>query len=334
MTIKHLSLTGGGPNVFIYYGVIKELIKNDFIQVDNIESIHCTSCGCIIAVFLLLLPKSSLDDIDDFLINKPWDKTFTVSPKDIIGSFTKLGMYDRTIIVEIVKPFFQLNDMDIDITLFEFYEKFKKKVTFYVSEVKFNRSECFNHLSNPDLKLVDAIYMSCSIPVIFRPTFLNDKVYVDGGLFKNYPLKDCIESIEDFKYDEIFGLKQGKIEEYNDMLERKYKNSEQTDEKNDDNSEDNSKHNSEDNKQENTVVNKNKNLDLFKFIIKIITNLIFYVNNINISQVEIKYEITVDIFYSDLDFWKKVLCDKDTRIELIKYGESQSKRFLEQYLLK
>ena len=54
MTIKHLVLVGGGPNVFIHYGILKTLSQKDYIDVKSIESIHATSCGSIAGLILLL----------------------------------------------------------------------------------------------------------------------------------------------------------------------------------------------------------------------------------------------------------------------------------------
>ena len=43
--------------------------------------------------------------------------------------------------------------------------------------------------------IVDAVVASCSIPIIFAPVIINDVHYVDGGLFKNFPVstirKEC-----------------------------------------------------------------------------------------------------------------------------------------------
>ena len=36
--------------------------------------------------------------------------------------------------------------------------------------------------------LVDAVIASCTVPVVFRPIFINDVPYVDGGLLKNFPV--------------------------------------------------------------------------------------------------------------------------------------------------
>ncbi|MDO5665481.1 MAG: patatin-like phospholipase family protein [Bacteroidia bacterium] len=36
--------------------------------------------------------------------------------------------------------------------------------------------------------LVDAVVASCSVPLVFNPTYIDDIPYVDGGLMKNFPV--------------------------------------------------------------------------------------------------------------------------------------------------
>ena len=44
--------------------------------------------------------------------------------------------------------------------------------------------------------LVDAIMASCSIPIIFNPVKINGVHYVDGGLFRNFPVAEIREECE------------------------------------------------------------------------------------------------------------------------------------------
>jgi predicted acylesterase/phospholipase RssA len=52
---------------------------------------------------------------------------------------------------------------------------------------------------------MQAIHMTCSLPVLFSPVCVEDKCYIDGGVFCNYPLNYCIESGKSL--DEILGIK-------------------------------------------------------------------------------------------------------------------------------
>ena len=95
--------------------------------------------------------------------------------------------------------------LNINITLKEFYEFTKKD--FYILSTKVNALEIINisHKTHPDLELIDAIYMSSSVPLIMQPIYYNNSYMLDGALKISYPIKFCLEN--GAKVDEIFGIK-------------------------------------------------------------------------------------------------------------------------------
>ena len=46
----------------------------------------------------------------------------------------------------------------------------------------------FDYIISPDCKIIDALIMSISIPLLFNPIKYNNQYYVDGGLIDNYPI--------------------------------------------------------------------------------------------------------------------------------------------------
>jgi NTE family protein len=60
------------------------------------------------------------------------------------------------------------------------------------------------HTDYPDWKVSDAIYASCSLPLIFKPLLIDSYCYVDGGFIQNYPIVECIKSGKN--REEIFGI--------------------------------------------------------------------------------------------------------------------------------
>ena len=55
---------------------------------------------------------------------------------------------------------------------------------------------------NPLLK---SIQMSCALPILLTPVFIDNKCFMDGGVACNYPLNFCIESGKE--PNEILGFK-------------------------------------------------------------------------------------------------------------------------------
>jgi len=86
----------------------------------------------------------------------------------------------------------------------EFYEWSGIDLHIFLTELNgFEQVEiCFERY--PDWKLVDAIYASCTLPAIFAPIIKDNKCYIDGGFFNNYPIKSCFMAVED--PDTILGI--------------------------------------------------------------------------------------------------------------------------------
>jgi predicted acylesterase/phospholipase RssA len=106
----------------------------------------------------------------------------------------------------------EAKNLSVNLSLLEFYNYNKIDFHFICTELNRFSIEDISHKTHPDMKLVDAIYSSCSVPVFFAPHFhknLTDsessvKVFLDGGVFSNYPLNRC--TMCDYDPDEIFGV--------------------------------------------------------------------------------------------------------------------------------
>jgi predicted acylesterase/phospholipase RssA len=57
-----------------------------------------------------------------------------------------------------------------------------------------NQTEYFKWDTHPDMKIMDALQITCAVPVIFVPVKHNDNLYVDGGLGDNFPIEYAIRT--------------------------------------------------------------------------------------------------------------------------------------------
>ena len=94
--------------------------------------------------------------------------------------------------------------------IFEIYDLKKKlndhKIKLYLFAVDVNTFKVvkISHESHPNLKLINAVFITCSMPFIFQPTFIDNTYLVDGGVLCNYPLDFCIDDGKD--KNEIMGI--------------------------------------------------------------------------------------------------------------------------------
>jgi len=202
---KHLVISGGGPILLNILSAIQELEKEGILDISAIESIYGTSAGAIIAVILCL--EYDWETVNDYFIKRPWHEVFHIKIQDMFDAYTKKGIFDLKTIEKCFKPLFDAKDIPLDITLSDFYKRNGKELHFFSFELNEYKVEDISYLTYPDLTLMTAIYMSCCLPLLFQPLFLNDKVFIDGGVACNYPLNYCIESGKNS--GEILGFKNG-----------------------------------------------------------------------------------------------------------------------------
>lgn len=203
-TIQHLVISGGGTYGLYAYGVLKETQQQNVWSAQDIQTCHATSIGTLLSVIILL--DYDWETLDKFIVKRPWYQLFQYDITQCIDSFDRCGMYDKTILEKSLNPLLKGVDMDIDITMDEFYIKTGTQLYFYAVEINSFSLEVFTHETHPDMKLLDAIYASCSLPMIFQPLYLSEeKAYLDGGLFLNYPIQECLR-ITQADPDEVLGV--------------------------------------------------------------------------------------------------------------------------------
>jgi NTE family protein len=202
MSTTTLVISGGAYNGLIELGVLRYLSENDIIDIDTIERIYGTSVGGFIAVLLAL--KMDWNDLVEYFVERPWHKLLSINPIDL---YTKRGAYDKQFFISALTPLFASKGLDIEtISLNEF--KLYSHITLYCYVIKLATFEveemsCETH---PDMLLIDAITMTCCMPIVFRPVLYKENYYIDGGIAVNYPLRAAINA-PDADVSKILGIR-------------------------------------------------------------------------------------------------------------------------------
>jgi len=208
--IEHLVISGGGVTGFSFYGVLRKSHETGFWNIKNIKSIYGTSVGAIIATMITLLPYFDWKMMDDYLIKRPWHQLFHFHLDGMLHSIQNKGIFDKTVIEKFCLPFFEALSyktemtVDVNITLAQWYELTNIDLYFVATELSQFKLEIFSHKTHPTWKLVDAMYCTASLPVLFQPLVLENKIYMDGGLLNNFPAQLCIQNGAD--PDSILGI--------------------------------------------------------------------------------------------------------------------------------
>jgi len=155
-----IALSGGGAKGFAHLGVLQALNEKGLYP----EVISGTSAGAFAGVLyadghtpreiLSFFQKKVFREFAEFAI--PHGGFFK---SDGFRSFLKKHLRAKT------------------------FEDLKIPLYALTTDIEYGESKAFS--TGP---LIPAVIASCSVPIVFRPVEINDHFYVDGGLFKNFPV--------------------------------------------------------------------------------------------------------------------------------------------------
>ena len=211
--IKHLVISGGGIIGFSIYTALKKSHQQGLWNIQQIESIYATSIGTIIAVILCL--QYDWETTDEYLLNRPWKSIFNLDISSLLSSLDNRGLFDQSHFEQILDPLFRGKDLSLNITIEEFYRWSNIELHFFASELNegFSKDVDFSYKTHPEWRLLDAMYCSCSLPILFRPFLKETSCFIDGGIFLNYPLPQCLQQIGENNKHQVLGFKRN-VEKY------------------------------------------------------------------------------------------------------------------------
>ena len=202
MVYKHLVLSGSNRKGLYMAGTIDKFIDEKILDPEKIESIWATSVGTLIATLLAL--KIDWKSVIQYFINVPIKQLDNLNLDMCVSMFNECGILDNNFFIKLLGSFFKSKYLNIEtITLIDFYKYSNIELNFFTVEFDTMNTINFNHHNNPNIKLLDALYSSCTFPYLFKPSKLENKIYLDGGINVHYPSKYCLEK---HKNEEIFGI--------------------------------------------------------------------------------------------------------------------------------
>lgn len=184
--IKYLVLSGGGIKLYSQLGVVTQLIESETIDINNITHFYGTSAGCMLCVPLVM--GLDINTISNYFLKRPWDKLFKVDIFNIVFAFSNCSLIDKDLLYKAFEPLFKAANIDINIDLENLYEITNKELHLYTTNVTDGGPEDISYLTHPKWKLIDALHASFSIPILFEPLIKDNKCYIDGGVFANFPI--------------------------------------------------------------------------------------------------------------------------------------------------
>lgn len=285
--IKHIVINGGGPTGWMTYGAIKHLFEKEFLVMNDLKSIYGTSAGAVLGAIILL--KHEWQTLDDYFLKRPWDKVFKVEPNNFFDMYYKKGLFQFSMVEEILIPLLTAKDLSKDITLEEFYQHTNIAFHCFTVEINSFSKVDLNYKTHPNISLIKALEMTSAIPILFSPVMHEDKCYIDGGLLDNYPVNECLEN-EKCLETEILGIR---------------------------------------NRWNTNNVVINNEMNFFQYLQLSFEKIVKFIQNSNTPKsirYELKCLCNKDL--SDYTKWLEYMTDKDKRKDLIQEGKLYAELFI------
>lgn len=214
-TINRLILSGGGVKGIAYIGAFKYIdelrkmrsLEENSLDFDehtctipkfDINEICCVSIGSIVSLLYIL--GYTYDEFFEEIIDKDLHSLKDFKIRNFIN---KYGLDSGKMITNWIETLMLKKGYSKDLTLKDIWTRFNINFRVVVSNLNKYKIEIFDYKTNPNLKVIKAIRMSISIPLIFSVERYQDTVYIDGGLINNYPIK----IYNDDELDTLLGLK-------------------------------------------------------------------------------------------------------------------------------
>ena len=193
MSIKHICISGGAHAGLYGIGALNHLFKMNYIQYEDIHSLYGTSIGSVLCLLIAL--QYQWDDIIYYVSKRPWYKLIHIS--SVFQLYDKKGIMDKDLFYAFFEPLFKMKDISLHMTMKECYERTKKELYIFATDVSTMEYVEFSHIQHPDLKVIEAVYMSSSLPMIFKPLWYNNTYYIDGVIHISDPSSICASRNKD-----------------------------------------------------------------------------------------------------------------------------------------
>ena len=195
--INSLVFSSGGINGLYFVGCLRAI--EEYKIIENITRIIGTSAGAIFATLITL--KYTYNELHDAILHIDTSLLLKISIENIMAFTKEFGIDDGEKMKRVMEVFFIQKMGKRCITFQELYNWNPVHLILTGTCLDTNKLEYFDYINTPDMKVVDAIRISASIPLLFTPVKYKGKLYIDGAVLCPYPVCHKIK-----KSDTVLGF--------------------------------------------------------------------------------------------------------------------------------
>ena len=175
---KNLIVGGAGINGSYYLGALWNLEEKGYLT--EINTYVGSSVGSVIS--LLMIIGYSPKIIQEVVVKLDLRGIFeNINSDDVLNFIDSFGICDPRILMKIIFTFLKKANVESNVTFQQLFKQYKKKLFVTGTCLNTHSIHLFSVESHPNMKVLDAIRISISIPFVFSPVKFENSLYIDGA---------------------------------------------------------------------------------------------------------------------------------------------------------
>jgi predicted acylesterase/phospholipase RssA len=200
--IKNIVVSGGGFRAVVFLGCFKYL--EEIGALDHVHTLVGSSAGSVMCFMMALgyTYAEAHDALTSIVVNAPLAEDIIPDPFVVLETYglssgeNMLAMFQKLLKAKHAK-------LD-DITFMEMAKVTGKNLVVCVTNLTRQETQYCSLDTTPNLSVLTALRMSCSVPLLLSPVIHDDEMYVDGCLYNMLPA-DYLKK-ESFREHNTLGL--------------------------------------------------------------------------------------------------------------------------------
>lgn len=185
--IKNIVFSGASTKIYLFIGFLKYIKEFNNDLLDNIKNFAGTSSGSIIATGLVL--GYTIEEMEELLIKLDLSRFKNIDSDGILNFFDNFGLDDNFQFENLFRIMFKKKIKDDNITFKELFNITNKRLIIVSTNINRKKTVNFCHKNTPNIKVIDALIASISIPLVYFPRKIDNELYLDGCITNHFPIQ-------------------------------------------------------------------------------------------------------------------------------------------------
>lgn len=183
--VEYVCFGGAGALGIAYLGALRALTEHGGLRLQELRGAVGTSSGALAA--LCICVGISFDEFEKLV--REWDMQNLAPHVDVAMLLKSYGLDDGSVLREFVGEILVRSGLARTATFADVHRLTRRHFACTASNMNAQCCTYFDHVRTPGWLVLDAVYASMCVPMIFAPLCLEgESVYVDGCLTNNVPL--------------------------------------------------------------------------------------------------------------------------------------------------